>query len=51
MPRGQMTRHEVLSKVYTLKRELKENGDVKEVKTLADDYLNKVLDNLNTFRY
>jgi len=51
MPRGQMTRHEVLSKVYILKKELRERGDVGEVKSLADEYLNKVLDYLDTFRY
>ena len=46
-----MTRHEVLSKVYILKRELRERSDVGEVKHLADEYLNKVLDYLDTFRY
>jgi len=51
MPRGQMTRHEIVSKVYTLKQNLRERSDVGEVKYLADEYLDKVLDYLNTFRY
>jgi hypothetical protein len=51
MPRGQMTRYEILSRVYKLKDELKDREDVAENKYLADEYLNKVLDFINEFTY
>jgi|TARA_Y100000015_G_scaffold37625_1_gene39711 hypothetical protein len=51
MPRGQMTRYEILSRVYKLKDELKDREDVAENKYLADEYLNKVLDFVNEFTY
>ena len=51
MPRGQMTRYEILSRVYKLKDELKDRKDVTENKYLADEYLNKVLDFINEFTY
>ena len=50
MPRGQLTRYEILSKVYKLKNELKEREGLAENKYLADEYLNKVLDCINEFR-
>ena len=51
MPRGNLTRYEMLSKVYELKDELKDRKELSGRKGLADEYLNKVLDYLNTFRY
>ena len=51
MPHGQMTRYEILSKVYRLKDELKEREGKTENKYLADEYLNKVLDYINEFTY
>lgn len=50
MPRGQLTRNEILSKVYKLKDELKDQNGLTENKYLADEYLNKVLDYINEFR-
>lgn len=51
MPRGQMTRYEILARVYKLKDELKDRDGVTEDKYLADEYLNKVLDFINEFTY
>ena len=51
MPRGQMTRYEILSRVYKLKDELKDRQKGTENKYLADEYLNKVLDFINEFTY
>ena len=51
MPRGQMTRYEILSRVYKLKDELKDRDGETEDKYLADEYLNKVLDFINEFTY
>jgi hypothetical protein len=51
MPRGQMTRYEILSRVYKLKDELKDRDGVTEDKYLAEEYLNKVLDFINEFTY
>ena len=51
MPRGQMTRYEILSRVYKLKDELRDRRDIAENKYLADEYLNKVLDFINEFTY
>jgi hypothetical protein len=51
MPRGQITRYEILSKVYNLKEELKNREGLAENKYLADEYLNKVLDYINEFTY
>ena len=50
MPRGQMTRYEILSRVYKLKDELKDRQEETENKYLADEYLNKVLDFIKKFR-
>ena len=50
MPRGQITRNEILSRVYRLKDELNNREVKKENKYLADEYLNKVLDYINEFR-
>ena len=50
MPRGQLTRNEILSKVYKLKDELKDQKGLAENKYLANEYLNKVLDYINEFR-
>jgi len=41
----------MLSKLYHLKDELKERNEETENKYLADEYLNKVLDFINTFNY
>lgn len=51
MPRGQLTRYEILSKVYNLKDELKNKKALSEQKYLADEYLNKVLDFIGEFKY
>jgi len=51
MPRGQLTRYEILSKVYNLKDELKNKKALSEQKYLADEYLNKVLDFIGEFHY
>ena len=51
MPRGQMTRYEILARVYRLKDELKDRQEEAEKKYLADEYLNKVLDIINEFTY
>jgi len=51
MPRGQLTRYEILSKVYKLKDELKNKKALSEQKYLADEYLNKVLDFIGEFNY
>lgn len=51
MPRGQITRYELLAKVYKLKDELKDRQEETENKYLADEYLNKVLDFLLEFNY
>ena len=42
MPRSNITRYEMLSKLYYLKDELKEREEDTENKYLADEYLNKV---------
>ena len=51
MPRGNLTRYEILSKVYRLKDELKDRPAMSEQKYLADEYLNKVLDYINEYTY
>ena len=51
MPRSNITRYEMFSKLYYLKDELKEREEDTENKYLADEYLNKVLDFINTFNY
>jgi hypothetical protein len=51
MSRGQLTRYEILSKVYNLKDELKNKKALSEQKYLADEYLNKVLDFIGEFHY
>ena len=51
MPRGNLTRYEMLSKVYGLKDELKDRKELSGRKGLADEYLHKVLAYLNTFTY
>ena len=50
MPTGQLTRNDILSRVYRLKDELKSRDVKTESKYLADEYLNKVLDYINEFR-
>ena len=49
MPRGIVTKNDLLSKLYKLKNELKDRKDTAESKYLADQYLNKVLDYLKEF--
>jgi hypothetical protein len=51
MPRGQLTRHEILNKVNKLKKELYEINTSQSNKTLANEYLNRVLDYIEEFRY
>ncbi len=51
MPHGNLTRYEMLSKVYKLKDELKSKKALSEQKYLADEYLNKVLDYIGEFTY
>jgi len=51
MPHGNLTRYEMLSKVYKLKDELKDRKELSEKKGLADEYLNKVLDFIGEFNY
>ena len=51
MPRGQITRYEIQSKLFQIKDQLKEEHCPSEYKFLADQYLNKVLDYVEQFRY
>ena len=51
MPRGPITKYEMESHLYKLKDELRKRPSLGESKYLADEYLNKVLDKLQEFRY
>ena len=51
MPHGNLTRYEILTKVYKLKNELNEKPVMCEQKALANEYLNKVLDYIGEFTY
>ena len=51
MPRGQITRYEIQSKLFQIKDQLKEEHAPSEYKFLADQYLNKVLDYIEQCRY
>ena len=51
MPRGQMLKYEMESHLYKLKDELEKRTVMCESKGLANEYLNKVLDKLEEFRY
>ena len=51
MPRGPITRYEIQAKLFKLKDELKVENTPSEFKYLADQYLNKVLDYVEQFRY
>lgn len=51
MPRGPVTKYELEAHMYELKNELKERECMSEHKYLADEYLNRVLDKLQEFRY
>ena len=51
MPRGQITRYEIQAKLFKIKDELREENAPSEYKFLADQYLNKILDYVDTFRY
>mgnify|MGYP003119065306 CR=1 FL=1 len=51
MPRGQMTRYEVLSKVYKLKNELDGENCSSIHKQIANKYLDELLLYLNSFSY
>ena len=51
MPRGQITRYEIQSRLFRIKDELKEDNSPSDQKYLADQYLNKVLDYVEQFRY
>ena len=54
MPRGQLTKNDMLSKVYRLKEQLNRefiNYECNDTKALTNKYLNAVLDCLNEYRY
>lgn len=51
MPRGSITKYEIEAHLYKLKNELQKRATMCESKGLADEYLNKVLDKLQEFRY
>ena len=51
MPRGPVTKYELESHLYKLKDELEKRTIMCESKGLANEYLNKVLDKLQEFRY
>ena len=51
MPKGKMLKYEMESHLYRLKNELHNRSGVCESKGLADEYLNRVLDKLQEFRY
>jgi hypothetical protein len=51
MPRGPVTKYEIESHMYKLKDELNSKPGLGESKALANEYLNKVLDKLQEFRY
>ena len=51
MPRGMITRYEIQSRLFKIKDELKEENAPFKQKYLADQYLNKVLDYVEQFRY
>ncbi len=51
MPRGPVTKYEIESHMYQLKNELNSRYELCETKALANEYLNKVLDKLQEFRY
>jgi hypothetical protein len=51
MPRGQITKYEMQSRLFKIKNELKQENSPSEFKLLADYYLNKVLDYVEQFRY
>jgi len=50
MPRGQITKYEMQSRLFKIKNELKQENFPSEFKHLADHYLNKVLDYVEQFR-
>ena len=51
MPKGKMLKYEMESHLYKLKTELSNRTGLSESKGLANEYLNKVLDKLEEFRY
>ena len=51
MPKGKMLKYEMESHLYKLKSELHDRTCMSESKGLANEYLNKVLDKLEEFRY
>ena len=51
MPRGPITKYEMESHLYRLKNDLKDRTYLGESRYLADEYLNRVLDKLQEFRY
>lgn len=51
MSRGPITKYEMESYLYRLKNDLKDRPFLGESKYLADEYLNRVLDKLQEFRY
>jgi len=52
MPRGSITKYEIESHLYKLKDQLRDSDtDLHVSKRIADEYLNRVLDKLQEFRY
>ena len=55
MPRSQMTKVDILSRVLILKKQLQEEEDYnqhkKDTYDVAHRYLNQVLDVINEYRY
>jgi hypothetical protein len=51
MPRGPVTKCEIESHMYKLKNELNSRHELSVSRDLADEYLNRVLDKLQEFRY
>ena len=51
MPRGPITKYEMEAHLYRLKNDLEQRQSLGESKYLANEYLNRVLDKLQEFRY
>ena len=51
MPRGKIMKYELVSKLYRLKEEIHGRDMSKDKKDAANEYLDKLLLYINTFRY
>jgi|TARA_R110002020_G_scaffold9028_1_gene36135 hypothetical protein len=51
MPRNNLTKLELLPKLHELKNELNQKEENSKAKNLANEYLNKILDYAEQFRY